>query len=76
MFEGVFLEYFVLIAVVLIGTSAAADFLPSDVGAPLNAIVIRAFVALVLVALVVEAPRYFGNATNEIVPAAAKGRTP
>jgi hypothetical protein len=49
MFDYVFIEYIVLIAVVLIATSVVADFLPSDVGAPLNAFVIRAFVALVLV---------------------------
>jgi hypothetical protein len=48
-----------------------ADFLPSEVGAPFNAFVIRAFVALVLLALVIEAPRFFGN-QKEIVPAAAK----
>jgi len=62
MFEDGFLEYFVLIAVILIGTSVVADFLPWDVGAPLNAFVIRAFVALVLLALVLEAPHFFGNA--------------
>jgi hypothetical protein len=71
MFEDGFLECIVVLAVVLIGTSVVADFLPSEVGAPLNAFVIRAFVALVLLALVIEGPRFLGN-HKEIVPAAAK----
>lgn len=75
MFEDAFLEYLVLIGTVLIGISVTADFLPSDVGAPLSKFAIRALVAVVLLALVLEAPRYLGNPTEK-TPAAAKGRAP
>jgi len=75
MFEDVFLEYLVLIGAVLIGISVTADFLPSDVGAPLSKFAIRAFIAVVLIALVLEAPRYLGNPTQK-APGAAKRMTP